>query len=96
MYKSLDKKFIGSCRECLGCNRLELEDFVGTEQCEYSTYKKVGKMKTKVYRCDPNKNIKCNKKHCYRRYGPCKYTFDKRYRMNIFKRIKEWIIERSF
>lgn len=49
------------------------------------------KYKSKIYRCDPDKNIHCNKANCYRTYPMCcRYTFDKEYRMtNIWKRIKE-------
>ena len=38
MYKELK----GVCRQCLGCNRLELEDFEGLEQCEYASVKQIG------------------------------------------------------
>lgn len=37
MYKRLK----GVCRYCLGCNRLELEDFEGLEQCEYASVKQI-------------------------------------------------------
>lgn len=49
------------------------------------------KYKAKLYRCDPDKNIHCNKRNCYRTYPLCcRHTFDKEYRMtNIWKRIKE-------
>ena len=47
--------------------------------------------KSKVYRCDPDKNIHCIKSNCYRFYPMCcRHTFDKEYRMtNLWRRIKE-------
>lgn len=52
----------------------------------------------KRYRCDPDKNTGCPKTICYRNYlVECKYTeyckhcLSKKYKMNIFKRIKERI-----
>lgn len=44
----------------------------------------------KVYRCDPDKNKDCWKNHCYKNGGPCMHVTTKQYKMNIFKRIKEW------
>lgn len=32
------KKLKGICPYCLGCNRLELEDFEGINKCEYYIY----------------------------------------------------------
>lgn len=50
--------------------------------------------KTKIYRCDPDKNINCPKTHCYRNVGRdyCMHTNEKQYRMNIIKRIKEMFL----
>lgn len=49
-----------------------------------------------LYRCDPDKNIECNKKSCYRNlrsrseYFPCYLTTKKKYRMKLGKRIQEF------
>ena len=47
--------------------------------------------KSKVYRCDPNKNIHCKKDNCYIFYPMCcRHTLEKQYRMtNLWRRIKE-------
>lgn len=45
----------------------------------------------KVYRCDPDKNTPCKKTWCYRNGHECYKTVDKKYKMSIFKRIKEFI-----
>ena len=47
--------------------------------------------KTKLKRCDPDKNMECLKNNCYRNNGECKRTANKKYKMNIFKRIRERI-----
>lgn len=49
------------------------------------------KTKTKVYRCDPDKNIHCKKDNCYIFYPMCcRHTLEKQYRMtNLWRRIKE-------
>lgn len=54
-------------------------------------------MHNKLYRCDPNKNKTCSKIHCYKHVKNiydsqclCSETFIKKYRMSIFKRIKEF------
>lgn len=39
-----------------------------------------------VYQCDPKKNTKCPKTHCYTRGGECKATFDPQYSTG-------WILE---
>lgn len=46
-----------------------------------------------IYRCDPSKNKKCPKTNCYINVGKdyCMHTDEKQYKMNIFKRIKEWL-----
>lgn len=31
------KELKGLCKNCLGCNRLELLEFKGVEKCEYCT-----------------------------------------------------------
>ena len=41
----------------------------------------------KLYKCDPNKNIRCRKTNCYMYGGACKYTFDRRFK-------KPWFIWR--
>ena len=57
------------------------------------TKKKAKKEKTGFYRCDPDRNTECSKSYCYRKYPDCcKHTHIKKYKMNIFKRIKEDII----
>jgi len=45
----------------------------------------------KLYRCDPDKNTDCRKTGCYRYGEYCWLTTNKKCRMNIFKRLKEWI-----
>ena len=30
------KELIGKCKNCLGCNRLEDYNFIGTDNCEYA------------------------------------------------------------
>ena len=47
--------------------------------------------KTKVYRCDPDKNIHCKKDNCYIFYPMCcRHTLEKQYRItNLWRRIKE-------
>ena len=45
----------------------------------------------KLYRCDPDKNKDCLSTHCYRNDGCCMCTTQKQYKINIFKRIKEWV-----
>ena len=45
-----------------------------------------------IYRCDPDKNKDCLANNCYRNGGPCMYETNKKYKMNIFKRIKEVFI----
>ena len=47
--------------------------------------------KSKVYRCDPDKNIHCKKDNCYIFYPMCcRHTLEKQYRMtNLWRRIKE-------
>lgn len=47
---------------------------------------------TKLYRCDPDKYLDCSKRNCYRNGGPCMHVTNKKYKMNIFKRVKEWFI----
>ena len=47
---------------------------------------------TILYRCDPDKNVKCAANHCYRNGGPCKHDIHKENKINIFKRIKEWFV----
>ena len=37
MYKELK----GICVNCLGCVRLEQEDFTGVDKCEYATEKQI-------------------------------------------------------
>lgn len=37
MYKQLK----GLCKNCLGCNKLELESFTGVYRCEYATDRQV-------------------------------------------------------
>lgn len=52
------------------------------------------KSKSKLYRCDPDKNIYCAKNNCYRNNNGefCHKTNIKKFRMrNIFKRIREEI-----
>lgn len=38
-----------------------------------------------LYICDPNKNIECNKSHCYLYEGPCHLSCNQTYKANIFK-----------
>lgn len=45
----------------------------------------------KLYRCDPDKNLICAKNWCYRNGRDCYRCVQKKYKMNIFKRIKEFI-----
>lgn len=46
-------------------------------------------MKKILYKCNPNKNIKCNKKSCYINGGECRYTTKFKYaKRNIFSLIK--------
>ena len=47
--------------------------------------------KSKVYRCDPDKNIHCKKDNSYIFYPMCcRHTLEKQYRMtNLWRRIKE-------
>lgn len=45
----------------------------------------------KIYKCDPDKFVTCKKGICYRNGGVCNSTTHKRFRMNIFKRFKEWL-----
>ena len=49
------------------------------------------KYETKIYRCDPDKNIHCKKDNCYIFYPMCcRHTLEKQYRMtNLWRRIKE-------
>ena len=48
------------------------------------------KFRIRTYRCDPDKNVFCDKRNCYRRYKDCcRRTTNRKYKMNIFKRIKE-------
>ncbi len=49
-----------------------------------------------LYRCDPDKNVECDKKVCYRHlrdrsgYFPCHLTTNKKYKMKLGKRIQEY------
>ena len=36
---------------------------------------------TKLYRCDPDKNVECEKTHCFINGGPCEKTDNKEYEM---------------
>lgn len=36
---------------------------------------------TKLYRCDPAKNVECEKTHCFINGGPCEKTDNKEYEM---------------
>lgn len=45
----------------------------------------------KLYRCDPDKNISCKQRYCYRIGRDCYKTVDKQYKMSLRKRIKEFI-----
>lgn len=45
----------------------------------------------KLYRCDPDKNIYCKQRYCYRIGKDCYKTIDKRYKMKLSKRIREFI-----
>ena len=47
-------------------------------------------MKTKLYRCDPEKNKDCLANYCYKNDGPCMRTTQKKYKMDISKRLKEF------
>lgn len=35
--------------------------------------------KEKIYKCDPNKNVNCEKRSCYINGGECYMTTDKKY-----------------
>ena len=35
------KELKGVCKNCLGCNRLELSEFEGVEKCEYCTLEQI-------------------------------------------------------
>lgn len=45
----------------------------------------------KMYKCDIDKNLECNKKNCIRNGGPCKMTtkfkYSKKTFIDILKRI---------
>jgi hypothetical protein len=45
----------------------------------------------RLYRCDPDKNIPCKQKWCYRIGRNCYKTTEKQYKMSLRKRIKEFI-----
>ena len=45
----------------------------------------------RLYRCDPDKNIPCKQKWCYRIGRDCYKTTEKQYKMSLRKRIKEVI-----
>lgn len=49
----------------------------------------------KVYKCDPNKNTKCNKKSCYINGGPCDTTTDKNYAEKETLENKEEVLEKA-
>ena len=34
-------RVLGLCRGCLGCNRLEDKNFIGTYRCEYATSEQI-------------------------------------------------------
>lgn len=41
----------------------------------------------KTYLCDPTKNKKCKKSHCYIINGECSETLDKEYKVSFAKKI---------
>lgn len=44
----------------------------------------------KLYKCDPNKNIRCKKTNCYQYGGECKRTTNKQFRKRWFFRRRNY------
>lgn len=50
------KEIKGACKNCLGCNRLELPQFEGVEKCEYCTLEQLSIEQMKMEGLDDYKN----------------------------------------
>lgn len=53
--KQINKNTV--CYRCLGCNKLELEDFKGTYKCQYATIEQIDILKEAEKKNDQNNNI---------------------------------------